>query len=120
MTDLKDQTNTMNKEIHFYMDASYPFYADQVCMNYDDTRSSIERGYEVIHTTSLVNLSFDLLDLGYRIFVHRRGKSLECKLGSMEGTYKEIRRPHNILKMLIAGVFDDVLSPECNNSKSVM
>ena len=117
MTDLKDQTNTMNKEIHFYMDASYPFYADQVCMNYDDTRSSIERGYEVIHTTSLVNLSFDLLDLGYRIFVHRRGRLLECKLGSMDGTDKEIRRPHNILKMLIAGVFDDVLSAECNYSK---
>ena len=117
MTDLKDQTNMMNKEIHFYMDASYPFYADQVCMTYDDTCSSIERGHEIIHTTSLVNLSFDLFDLGYRIFVHRRDKSLECKLGSMNGTDKEIRRPHNILKMLIAGVFDDVLSPECNDSK---
>lgn len=56
----------MTKEIHFHLDFSYdPNYTFKT---YDGTNWAIERGKDVIHTTSIANISFDLLDLGYRIF----------------------------------------------------
>jgi hypothetical protein len=94
----------MTKEIHFYMD--FPFDPVKTFKTYDGTKYAIEKGREIIHTTSIANISFDLLDLGYRIFVHRNGRVLECKLGSMDGTEKEIRKAHNLLKLIMGHVFD--------------
>lgn len=95
------------KEIHFYLDYTYKLPIDKITVTYDRTKNQIRKGEDIIHTTSIANISFDLLDLGYRIFVHKNDKVLECKLGNMDGTDKEIRRPHNILKMIMAGVFDE-------------
>ena len=94
----------MTKEIHFHLDFSYD--PDHTFKTYDGTNWAIERGKDIIHTTSIANISLDLLDLGYRIFVHRNGRVLECKLGSMDGTEKEIRKAHNILKLIMGHVFD--------------
>lgn len=84
----------------------FPFDPVHTFKTYDGTKYAIEKGREIINTTSIANISFDLLDLGYRIFVHRNGRVLECKLGSMDGTEKEIRRSHNILKLIMGHVFD--------------
>lgn len=54
------------KEIHFYMD--FPFDPVNTFKTYDGTKYAIEKGREIINTTSIANISFDLLDLGYRIF----------------------------------------------------
>ena len=97
----------MTKEIHFYLDC-YKFTAYDALTTWDKTLEAIKRGDKIIHITSLMNLYFgDLLDDGYRIFVHRNGKTLECKVGYMEGTEKEIRHVHDIRRMIVAGVFDD-------------
>lgn len=93
------------KEIHFYLDA--PYDPARTFHTYDGTNDAIKKGREIIHTTSIANISFDLLDLGYRIFVHRNGRALECKLGSMDGTEKEIRKAHNLLKFIMGHVFDE-------------
>jgi hypothetical protein len=95
----------MAKEIHFYMD--FPFDPVHTFKTYDGTKYAIEKGREIINTTSIANISFDLLDLGYRIFVHRNGRVLECKLGSMDGTEKEIRRGHNLLRLILGHTFDE-------------
>lgn len=95
----------MTKEIHFHLDFSYD--PDHTFKTYDGTNWAIERGKDVIHTTSIANISFDLLDLGYRIFVHRNGRVLEFKLGSMDGTEKEIRRGHNPLRLILGHTFDE-------------
>ena len=92
------------KEIHFHMD--FPFDPVNTFKTYDGTKYAIEKRREIIHTTSIANISFDLLDLGFRIFVHRNGRVLECKLGSMDGTEKEIRKAHNLLKMIMGHAFD--------------
>ena len=93
------------KEIHFYLDINYMHIKD-CYYAYDETEDAINNKEDIIHTTSIANISFDLLDLGYRIFVHRNGRVLECKLGSMDGTEKEIRKAHNILKLIMGHVFD--------------
>ena len=100
------------KEIHFYLDVIFDYKfrtmsPDSVCCScYDSTELAINTGIEEIHTTSLASITFDLINLGYRIFLHRNNKVLECKPG-MEGTEKDIRMEHNIFKLIRAKVFDD-------------
>jgi hypothetical protein len=93
------------KEIHFYLDNFS--HLDHIFYTYDSTEEAIKQGRDRINTTSLANITFDLLDIDYRIFVHRNGRVLECKLGSMDGTEKEIRKAHNLLKLIMGHVFDE-------------
>lgn len=97
------------KEIHFYLDKSYcnnPHAICELVETYDETEAQINSKKEEIHTTSLASITFDLLDLGYRIFLHRNNKVLECKPG-MDGTEKDIRYEHNIFRIIRAKVFDN-------------
>ena len=96
------------KEIHFYLDTLFMSCAEQheIYTTYDDTEKAIDEGVIEIHTTSLASITFDLLDLGYKIFLHRNNKVLECKPG-MDGTEKDIRYEHNIFRIIRAKVFDD-------------
>lgn len=100
------------KEIHFYLDVNFQYgfqtaNSNAVCCScYDSTEFAIDKGIEEIHTTSLASITFDLINLGYRIFLHRNNKVLECKPG-MEGTEKDIRMEHNIFRIIRAKVFDD-------------
>lgn len=63
-------------------------------------------------------MTFDLLDLGYRIFLHRNNKVLECKPG-MDGTEKDIRYEHNIFRLIRAKHFDNYFNekPYLDNSE---
>ena len=92
------------KEIHFYL-GNFS-HLDHTFYTYDSTEEAIKQGRDRINTTSLASITFDLLDLGYRIFLHRNNKVLECKPG-MDGTEKDIRYEHNIFRLIRAKVFDD-------------
>ena len=92
------------KEIHFYLDNFS--HLDHIFYTYDSTEEAIKQGKDRINTTSLASITFDLLDLGYRIFLHRNNKILECKPG-MDGTEKDIRYEHNIFRLIRAKVFDN-------------
>ena len=97
------------KEIHFYLDKPYCDDSHAICElveTYDETEAQITAKKEKIHTTSLASITFDLLDLNYRIFLHRNNKVLECKPG-MDGTEKDIRYEHNIFRLIRAKVFDN-------------
>lgn len=94
------------KEIHFYKDYPYIVPEEILYITHNGTKLAIQASVKVIHTTALTMLSFDLLDNGYRIFLHENERVLECKPG-MDGTEREVRRAHNILKMVVAGVFDE-------------
>lgn len=91
------------------------FYADQEAVNYyphkhllttyGETIDAIERGDKEIHTTSICNMSFSLLEVGYKIFLRSHGKTLYIRPG-MEELEKELRSGHNILRMFLSGVFN--------------
>ena len=110
--DLQDFVDAMiakdneEKEIHFYKDYPYDVPDEVLLITHNGTKWAINNSVKIIHTTALTMLSFDLLDLGYRIFLHENNKVLECKPG-MDGTEKDVRRVHNILRMVVAGVFDN-------------
>lgn len=100
------------KEIHFYKDKSqyflYPEDYSRTCLSHNETVDAINNNDEFISTFALSALDFGwLLDLGYDIYLHENDKSLKIQEGSIEATDKEIRKGHNIMKMWIAGVFED-------------
>lgn len=78
-----------------------------LCTTYADTGYAINQRTYKIATTSIANMSFDLLDHGYDIFLCRNGYSIQLYPGMrMVGLAKVIRRSHNILRLFLAGFFD--------------
>lgn len=111
-----------NREIHFY--AGGEFMDDFDVMNMTSLthygfRKDYNRLNPVIRTTSMVDLSFDLLDEGWydKIFLHENGKILEMYPGMITPGGKEIRKHHNIQKLWMAGVWDDYFYPELSDKK---
>ena len=110
-------TKEEEKEIHFYKDYSFDVDVTDLFITHEATKLAIDNNVKIIHTVALTLLSFDLLDSNYRIYLHENNRVLECKPG-MEGTEKDIRRAHNILKIVVADVFDDYFySDENENEK---
>ncbi len=95
------------KKIYFYPFGFKAFGA--VIPDYNDycsAKSAIESNLPIIHTSSMANLSFDLLDAGYEIYLMSRYNKPIHIVPGMAVSDKELRRSHNILKMFIAGCFD--------------
>lgn len=92
----------MEKQIHFYKDYCY----DVEIYSFDGTLEAIERGDEEIRTNSIANISFDLIDKGYDIYLHTSKEIYKIELGMHTKSGKELRKEHNLLKLVIAGVFD--------------
>lgn len=98
-----------DKTITFYVDKppidtgsefAHYYYA------HTSTLNAIEAGVIEIHTSSLVDLSFDLLDRGYRIFVVKNNIKKEFYPGMDVASGRAIRREHNVMKILIGGGFE--------------
>ena len=70
------------------------------------TRAAIENGQDMIATTQVALLSFDLMASGYRLFVHRKGKMIEFMPYMDHKGLKEIRYGHNLCKLILSGYFD--------------
>lgn len=89
-----------------------------VTRNYDSTQGLLKLDLDEIITTSLAHLSFDLLDLGYDIYLCYKGKNVKIEPGMqlhIDGSpCKEIKRGHDIFKMFRAGVFNEILGIKKN------
>ena len=93
----------MEKAIHFY-----EYDPDiHVFHSWNTTQNQIRIGKSTIHTTQMGLLSTELIELGYRIFIHEsKPESYEIVLGSgNERTDKALRSAHNLFKMWQAGAF---------------
>ena len=97
---------------------SITFYVDKVPIDegeefahyfycHETTRKAIDAKLPDIHTTSLVDLGFDLIDKGYDIFVVKNGTKLHCYPGMATLSCKNIRYGHNLMKLVVGGTFDD-------------
>ena len=97
----------MEKQIHFYLNLTNNDKRSDMLYTFLDTKSAIENNHTEIHTTSIANLGFaDLLDAGYRIYAHKDGKVLELSVGMKNISARDIRKAHDMEKILRSGFFD--------------
>ena len=107
----------MNKEIYFCVDND-SFYSFKVLpsnksMFYSGTEERIKDNRELIITTSLAHLSFDLITMGYDIYLCYKDKKVKIEphmdLSGIGEPCKDLRFGHNILRLFLAGIFDGLL-----------
>lgn len=99
------------KEIHFYKDligVAFEDFFDLFHYTHNATVKHINNNISRIDTTAISALCFsDLLDKGYKIFLHENGKCGELHEGVTELTDKELRKHHDIYRIWIGGGFKD-------------
>ena len=112
----------MAKQIYFHVDAgSMPisFYDESTSMSYYETCELLSEKADTIHTTDMAHFSFDLIDMGYEIYLCYKDKKVKIEPDmTIEPIGKHLKRGHNIRKLFIGHAFDDMLGIECK--KTVM
>lgn len=84
--------------------------------SYLGTEKALRNKANKIITTSLAHLSFDLLDMGYQLYVYTLKAGMVKFYPGMENTSnKDIRFAHNIRKLVIAHFFDEDLKIDRDN-----
>ena len=105
----EDNGINMKKELHIYMDGNsfekYGIVTDIIPTHetYVEADKAARGESPVVRTTQVACCSFDY---GRRVFIHYKGETHEITIGKCEGTDKEIRKSHNIMRMLLTGAFD--------------
>jgi hypothetical protein len=82
------------------------------CYSYFDTEEAIDNKIDNIITYDIGHLSFDLEDLGYQIFIGYNGKYKHFTDGMSTANGKELRKAHNLRRLLIGGALDNDLGIE--------
>lgn len=106
----------MAKQIYFHVDAgSMPisFYGESTSMSYYETCELLSEKADTIHTTDMAHFSFDLIDMGYEIYLCYKDKKVKFEPDmTIEPFGKHLKRGHNIRKLFIGHAFDDMLGIE--------
>ena len=82
------------------------FIRHHIFKTYQETEDAIKNGVECIYTYSLASFSFDLLDMGYKMFAVKDGVKVEFYPGMPSVGNKDIRREHNLERMIKGHYFD--------------
>ena len=106
------ENKQVKNKINFYLDKVPENLKDSVLTTYCETCESIHSGIDNIYTTSLANMSFDLMDCGYDIFGVKNGKKIHFYPGMDNVAGKDIRKGHNLQRLIVSGFFNDDF--ECN------
>lgn len=101
----------MNKEIYFCLNRhtweNIPVACRYDAMSYAETDKAIKLGCEHIVTMSLAHLSFDLIDLGYNIYLCYDNTTIQLFPHMDTGPGgKDLHKHHNLFKIFHAGALD--------------
>ena len=106
----------MDKVIFFVLDSFelYPAIYNKIpkrilCYSFFDTEEAIKNNLPHIVTYDIGHLSFDLEELGYTIFIGYNGHSKQFYSGMSTANGKELRKVHNLRRLLIGGALDNDL-----------
>lgn len=104
------------KELHFFTNLSNTeqtseWDLDTMCVDYTTTQFMIDNPeIERVKTTQLsflINV-WDYIENNYKIFIHNGVEVFEVREHMITKYGKEIRKGHNILKLLLAGDFGKI------------
>ena len=111
----------MDKVIFFVLDSFelYPAIYNKtpkriLCYSFFDTEEAIKNNLPYIVTYDIGHLSFDLEELGYTIFIGYNGHSKQFCSGMSTANGKELRKAHNLRRLLISGALDNDLHININ------
>lgn len=110
--------DTITKEIHFYTNLNdiehvSDWDLETMCTDYVSTLKALNNKeyihFKIVKTTQLSFLvnTWDYINEGYRIYLHNENE-IEIKEGIKTNTGKEVKRGHNILKLLLGGEFGKI------------
>ena len=106
----------MDKIIFFVLDSFdlYPAIYNKtpkriLCYSFFDTEEAIKNNLPHIVTYDIGHLSFDLEELGYNIFIGYNGNYKQFCSGMSTANGKELRKYHNLRRLLIGGALDNDL-----------
>ena len=99
-------------ELYPSLKENYPHKT--LCYSYFDTEEAINNKLQHIVTYDIGHLSFDLKDLGYDIFIGYNGSTKEFYPGKSTADGKELRKGHNLMRLLIGGALDNDLKIDRN------
>lgn len=85
-----------------------------LCYSYFDTEEAIKNNLQHIVTYDIGHLSFDLNNLGYNIFIGYNGITKEFYPGMSTANGKELRKAHNLRRLLIGCALDNDLKIDRN------
>ena len=106
----------MDKVIFFVLD-SFELYSAIynktpkriLCYSFFDTEEAIKNNLPHIVTYDIGHFSFDLEELGYTIFIGYNGHYKQYYSGMSTANGKELRKAHNVRRLLISGSLDNDL-----------
>lgn len=104
------------KEIHFFtnlsnIDQTSEWDLDTMCVDYATTQFMIDNPeIERVKTTQLSFLinTWDYMDKGYKVYIHNNVEVFEIREHMITHTGKDIRKGHNVLKLLLGGEFGKI------------
>ena len=76
---------------------------------YVGTEICLRKEKNIIHTTSMAHFSFNLIDMGYEIYLCYKDKKLKVEPGMKLACEKEVKYGHLISRMFTGHVFDEDL-----------
>jgi hypothetical protein len=95
----------MNRIITFITELT----TDEYATDYVSTKYLIENTNTNIVTPQLSFICFDLLDKFDKIFLIHENKTYELKLGKNSWTEKELRKEHNLFKLVQSYILNNKL-----------
>lgn len=96
----------MRFELHIYLDK----YPANTLHSYTETLEALENHQLVVNTTNTYFCKTEYIEKGYSLFIHfADGTKTQIKFGFNESCNKELRKAHNIEKMMYANAFGDVM-----------
>lgn len=106
---IETDPNELQKRNGLKYDKETEYMKYRICNTFKETEEALQDHIDNIFTTSLINLSFDLIEFGYDIYIESENVRIQLTPGMSIDNDKELRYGHNLRRILLGHALDDIL-----------